>query len=1661
MAPAFFTGEVKSCWTSLDLLQIILQLQQQSEAALSLHRLRIKTAMDVTVLMVALVQLKSIWIEPRFKMMAWVLLQKTMTLIKRRDQQLSLTSCMQLFFVTSPKETLECVLRAYCFSLESPATYSFFSLLYDACYTIPSFIISLLKIPPSHTSLRLLVHILFLEALNRNTESLKARLDDLYEVTGDELIFLLLTLVDEYVNNRLIVIDRPQLAAWTMRYIQLFVPSMSTSFRQQYVELSQRLQMQTSVRVPFATLFQNWFNLKTGADRQVFISELADMKTTPDGNIYIQSVIEEALKYLRSVNVLSRPETTSLVEFLVLLTKHKLVNQTNLNDMIMFICTAYSLPSVQTNYAASLLLKGLGPILQTIPRYLQAVISDPTVQKVPTVYQEFKMLLSQSVGVAETTEMSLTASPNFTPAETVTQSPITKERLSQSRSHLRELITQPIQPFHADPIEKAPEDRVKNRISVLINNVTVSNIDSKIEDFLSLVTPEFETWFADYLVRSRCERQTNYHTLYLDLVDRIVTVRGSHLMDEVLRLSIQVTRELLTCEQQLFLEQHSFLKNLGEWLGTLTIGRDVCLSQLHLNLTNELFIAFYHKRLLYVYEFVCFLLRAAKTSKVIRPPQPWLMALLSLLRELNEVPGIQNKIGYIYANYLSYMGFTPEDVTLMDSDLYLAIPEVKNNPDFSERASQEEVNMYFVHRYPSLMDSAEESSLRTVVDQKKQIRDFVPKSLQGASPSYSPAVVPTGMPSIVPSTITPTVRDDSHLTVALTEELRDALKPDLQAELHAMLEEDISHLISIYQKGLGKIHCTAVIASVRAMYTRDLLQVKDTHEVMDYLEKATHSLVGDLLFTVAPMMEREFLIHLHKREMVMHVMTDARLQALVKRNTAPMLDLLRNWMMTTILNKVEGMLNEDRARGTSALAEQTSFQILPEMTANEKVSDGVLNPLQRGVYTKMVDAPAISEALLSEEDLCDISVLFHYQQIANVVQTIRDNEMAISMLESRQPEEEAIVRDLLQKLSMYFSVIEGNHLLAEDISLVDYLVLLLSSPESISNFNIPGVVVRIAVLYQKFKLPQVRERLTAVTLEGLEHQQQLYLPVLTLLACNDLLDVPMLDKKLQISVQNFVAAPTDLNRAVFNCLIDLVLVRELVGVDQIPNTLKALEEKALTDAGKRGVRIEGAMYSCAVMVEKLHAKQTVLTHRAALKAACSSDTYKELTGMIEAAVRTCNTPDDVLTRENQFLEIVSKLDSAVQIFGENGVFVMLYGLLITCYQIYLPVTDPKETTFRRDYVCALLCALLAELVNREEPGEDRLLVFTAELEATEALLFQSHDLNTPPFSSLFYLRVFLGLIKEVILIQEVDENRHAMVLQLAILLRSLAPPAVPGFLVAWIELLSMPQLLRLLLVENVPELVTVTGDMVVRLLSFMRYLNNSKDLLTATQHLVERVNLLLRIFLVSFPGFLAQRASELIPLVKEDVRSYILNDCPPQCNPMMVPPEERDAFLERAWEIQVEKNPTYKQDLQRGVILEAAENVMLRKNLDTSLMTIRQLLDNAPIILRSLLQYWVLEEDTIRAKSGDIVMVPEEAIWELLKVVNFNRDYKVAIFRILAEFIRFPCKETKLFMKTYCGLYRSMDPDSKQFMREEMRHKLEGPNGQYGAHLTLQNLQRL
>lgn len=113
----------------------------------------------------------------------------------------------------------------------------------------------------------------------------------------------------------------------------------------------------------------------------------------------------------------------------------------------------------------------------------------------------------------------------------------------------------------------------------------------------------------------------------------------------------------------------SLLKNLGHWLGMLTLGRNkpilqvLLLSQIscillwvlygfyHILITlqididlKSLLVEAYHKgqqELLYVVPFVAKVLESCAKSRVFRPPNPWTMAIMNVLAELHQEPDLK------------------------------------------------------------------------------------------------------------------------------------------------------------------------------------------------------------------------------------------------------------------------------------------------------------------------------------------------------------------------------------------------------------------------------------------------------------------------------------------------------------------------------------------------------------------------------------------------------------------------------------------------------------------------------------------------------------------------------------------------------------------------------------------------------------------------------------------------------------------------------------------------------------------------------------------------------------------------------------------------------------------------------------------------------------
>ncbi len=80
--------------------------------------------------------------------------------------------------------------------------------------------------------------------------------------------------------------------------------------------------------------------------------------------------------------------------------------------------------------------------------------------------------------------------------------------------------------------------------------------------------------------------------------------------------------------------ERTHLKNLGGWLGLLTLARDRPIKHKSIAFKQLLIEAHDTKRLIVVIPFVCKVLIQGRTSTIFRPPNPWLMDIIHFLIEL-------------------------------------------------------------------------------------------------------------------------------------------------------------------------------------------------------------------------------------------------------------------------------------------------------------------------------------------------------------------------------------------------------------------------------------------------------------------------------------------------------------------------------------------------------------------------------------------------------------------------------------------------------------------------------------------------------------------------------------------------------------------------------------------------------------------------------------------------------------------------------------------------------------------------------------------------------------------------------------------------------------------------------------------------------------------
>jgi CCR4-NOT transcription complex subunit 1 len=195
----------------------------------------------------------------------------------------------------------------------------------------------------------------------------------------------------------------------------------------------------------------------------------------------------------------------------------------------------------------------------------------------------------------------------------------------------------PFTSIHVDPlpynsIYEEPSGDMQEKVLFVLNNITERNLDTKFKELKEVIEERHQQWFAGHLVEERAKMQPNYHQLYLDLV-RLFENKG--LWSEVLRETYVSVIRMLNAEATMQSStERTHLKNLGGWLGSLTLARDKPIKHRNIAFKQLLLEAFDTQRLIVVIPFVCKVLLQGASSTVFKPPNPWLMDIIHLLIEL-------------------------------------------------------------------------------------------------------------------------------------------------------------------------------------------------------------------------------------------------------------------------------------------------------------------------------------------------------------------------------------------------------------------------------------------------------------------------------------------------------------------------------------------------------------------------------------------------------------------------------------------------------------------------------------------------------------------------------------------------------------------------------------------------------------------------------------------------------------------------------------------------------------------------------------------------------------------------------------------------------------------------------------------------------------------
>ena len=230
-----------------------------------------------------------------------------------------------------------------------------------------------------------------------------------------------------------------------------------------------------------------------------------------------------------------------------------------------------------------------------------------------------------------------------------------------------------------------PNQDIIDSMKFIFNSMGKNNVQEKANELKALLTNEtIIRWFSSFFIVNRVIAENNNHNIYNDL---ITFIDHKDLNAYLIKDTIHYINKLLASDSiEKDLKEKTALKNLGSWLGLMTLAKNKPILAKDLDLKEIIFNAYENGKLSYIVTFISKILEHSAKTKVFHAKNPWMQAILTLFTELLFMPNLKPNLTFEIENLFKRIEIDIKSYPKSKLLEKLSLPA--NSPDFNRSNPQ-------------------------------------------------------------------------------------------------------------------------------------------------------------------------------------------------------------------------------------------------------------------------------------------------------------------------------------------------------------------------------------------------------------------------------------------------------------------------------------------------------------------------------------------------------------------------------------------------------------------------------------------------------------------------------------------------------------------------------------------------------------------------------------------------------------------------------------------------------------------------------------------------------------------------------------------------------------------------------------------------------------